>query len=101
MRDSVPSPRYSTICNVLRQWKTSLIPTYKVSDYDIIYIHVYLYIIYIYIYQNSNIYQNSCNRLAWLAKNTILRIRKNTISSCFFSCGSTTGDRVQVTIIMR
>ena len=30
MRDSVPSPRYSTVCNVLRQWKTSLIPTYRV-----------------------------------------------------------------------
>ena len=30
MRDSVPSPRYSSICNVLRQWKTSLIPTYRV-----------------------------------------------------------------------
>ena len=30
MRDSVPSPRYSAICNVLRQWKTSLIPTYRV-----------------------------------------------------------------------
>ena len=30
MRDSVPSPRYSPICNVLRQWKTSLIPTYRV-----------------------------------------------------------------------
>ena len=28
MRDSVPSPRYSPVCNVLRQWKTSLIPTY-------------------------------------------------------------------------
>ena len=26
MRESVPSPRYSGICNVLRQWKTSLIP---------------------------------------------------------------------------
>ena len=25
MRDSVPSARYSPICNVLRQWKTSLI----------------------------------------------------------------------------
>ena len=30
MRDSVPSPRYSAIYNVLRQWKTSLIPTYRV-----------------------------------------------------------------------
>ena len=30
MRDSVPSPRYSSVCNVLRQWKTSLIPTYRV-----------------------------------------------------------------------
>ena len=27
MRDSVPSARYSPVCNVLRQWKTSLIPT--------------------------------------------------------------------------
>ena len=31
-RDSVPSPRYSPVCNVLRQWKTSLIPTYRVVD---------------------------------------------------------------------
>ena len=30
MRDSVPSARYSSICNVLRQWKTSLIPIYRV-----------------------------------------------------------------------
>ena len=30
MRDSVPSPRYSPVCNVLRQWKTSLILTYRV-----------------------------------------------------------------------
>ena len=30
MRDSVPSPRYSPVCSVLRQWKTSLIPTYRV-----------------------------------------------------------------------
>ena len=30
IRDSVPSPRYSPVCNVLRQWKTSLIPTYRV-----------------------------------------------------------------------
>ena len=30
MRDSVPSPRYSAVCNVLRQWNTSLIPTYTV-----------------------------------------------------------------------
>ena len=30
MRDSVPSPRYSPVCNVLHQWKTSLIPTYRV-----------------------------------------------------------------------
>ena len=29
MRDSVPSPRYSPVCNVLRQWKTSLILTYR------------------------------------------------------------------------
>ena len=36
MRDSVPSPRYSPVCNVLHQWKTSLIPTYRVYRlYDI------------------------------------------------------------------
>ena len=36
MHDSVPSARYSPICNVLRQWKTSLIPTYRVYRlYDI------------------------------------------------------------------
>ena len=36
MHDSVPSPRYSPVCNVLRQWKTSLIPTYRVYRlYDI------------------------------------------------------------------
>ena len=37
MRDGVPSARYSPVCNVLRQWKTSLIPTYRVYRlYDII-----------------------------------------------------------------
>ena len=30
MRESVRSPRYSPDCNVLRQWKTSLIPTFRV-----------------------------------------------------------------------
>ena len=25
MRESVPTARYSSVCNVLRQWKTSLI----------------------------------------------------------------------------
>ena len=27
MRDSVPSVRYSSVCNVLRQWSISIIPT--------------------------------------------------------------------------
>ena len=36
MRDSVPNARYSPICNVLRQWKTLLIPIYRVYRlYDI------------------------------------------------------------------
>ena len=30
MRDSVPSARYSSVCNVLRQWSILLIPTYRV-----------------------------------------------------------------------
>ena len=36
MRDSVPSASYSSVCNVLRQWNISLIPTYRVGRlYDI------------------------------------------------------------------
>ena len=30
MRDSVHSARYSSVCNVLRLWSISLIPTYRV-----------------------------------------------------------------------
>ena len=30
MRDNVPSARYSSICNVLRQWRIWLIATYRV-----------------------------------------------------------------------
>ena len=30
MRDSVPSARYVSVCNVLRQWRIWLIPTYRV-----------------------------------------------------------------------
>ena len=30
MRYSVPSARYSSVCNVLRQWSISLIPTYDI-----------------------------------------------------------------------
>ena len=30
IRDSVPSASYSSVCNVLRQWSISLIPTYRV-----------------------------------------------------------------------
>ena len=32
MRYSVPSTRYSSVCNVLRQWNISLIPTYYVIE---------------------------------------------------------------------
>ena len=36
MCDSVPSASYSGVCNVLRQWNISLIPTYRVYRlYDI------------------------------------------------------------------
>ena len=35
MRDSVPSTRYSSVCNVLNQWRIWLIPTYRVYQlYD-------------------------------------------------------------------
>ena len=43
MRDSVPSARYSSICNVLRLWKISLIPTYRVYQLYDIYIFFYIY----------------------------------------------------------
>ena len=36
MCDRVPSASYSSVCNVLRQWNISLIPTYRVYRlYDI------------------------------------------------------------------
>ena len=36
MRDSVSSARYFSVCNVLRLWSISLIPTYRVGRlYDI------------------------------------------------------------------
>ena len=41
MRDSLPSARYPPICNVLRQWKTSLIPIYRVYRLYDIYIYKY------------------------------------------------------------
>ena len=43
MRESVPTARYSPVCNVLRQWKTSLIFTYRVYRlYDNYYLYVRL-----------------------------------------------------------
>ena len=39
MRDSVPNASYSSVCNVLREWSISLIPTYKVyrlCDYGVL-----------------------------------------------------------------
>ena len=51
MRDSVPSPRYSPVCNVLRQWKTSLILTYRV--YRLYDSNIYLIFLYICNYINA------------------------------------------------
>ena len=41
MRDSVSSARYSLVCNVLRQWKTSHISTYRVYRLYDTYIQVH------------------------------------------------------------
>ena len=41
-RDSVPSARYSSVCNVLRQWRIWLIPTYRVVIYDILVVRMYV-----------------------------------------------------------
>ena len=46
MRDSVPSTSYSSVCNVLRQWNISLIPTYRVYrlyDKDKLYTYIDCY----------------------------------------------------------
>ena len=51
MRESVPTARYSPVCIVLRQWKTSLILTYRVYRlYDTVGIQ------YIYIPWGYNLY---------------------------------------------
>ena len=48
MRDSLSSARYSPVCNVLRQWKTSLILTYRVYRlYDYYYYYLFIIIIII------------------------------------------------------
>ena len=39
MRDSIPSMRYSSVCNVLRQWNISLIPILIESVDSMIYIY--------------------------------------------------------------
>ena len=39
MGESVPTARYSPVCNVLRQWKTSLILIYRVYRLYDIYIY--------------------------------------------------------------
>ena len=43
MRDSVPSTRYSSVCNVLHEWNILLIPTYRVyrlyDNYIILTVH--------------------------------------------------------------
>ena len=52
MRDSLPSARYSPICNVLRQWKTSLIPIYSLFKKDVHLRNDARTIIYIIIYNN-------------------------------------------------
>ena len=49
MRESVPTARYSPVCNVLRQWKTSLILTYRVYR---------LYDSYSYSYKTEKTFKN-------------------------------------------
>ena len=52
MRDSVPSVRYSSVYNVLRLWRISLIPTYKslpdsMTTDSMIPVYTYVYIVQI------------------------------------------------------
>ena len=46
MRDSVPSARYSSGCNVLHLWSISLIPTLESTDSMILQCNV-LYLVYL------------------------------------------------------
>ena len=57
MRESVPIARYSPVCNVLRQWKTSLILTYRVYRlYDIYnYTHFVILLIHVYPYSTCTV----------------------------------------------
>ena len=49
MVDSVPSARYSPVCNELRQWKTLFSPSYSVYRlYDIYYHTQYTRYVYMY-----------------------------------------------------
>ena len=68
MRDSVPSVRYSSICNVLRLWRMSLIPTYRVYGlYDMIAndaAHKYVYILWRLLHRDISWY--------WLRNNEAL-----------------------------
>ena len=59
MRDSVPSARYSSICNVLRLLSISLIPTYRVYRlYDTFVLTKYNLIIKMTYYKYRNNYYN-------------------------------------------
>ena len=56
MRDSVPSTRYSSVCNVLRQWNIPLIPTYRVGRlYDITLYFIVMHCIILYYSAQYNI----------------------------------------------
>ena len=70
MRDSVPSARYSSICNVLRRWRIWLIPTYRVYR---------LYDIYIsqqemYLHNNLNSHAGLCSYAEVLKLITFLNL---------------------------
>ena len=58
MRDSVPSTRYSSICNVLRLWRIWLIPTYRVNR----------------LYDNSNNNNNNNNKIILMLKIIVIII---------------------------
>ena len=65
MRDSVPSPRYSPVCNVLREWKTSLIPTYSLPT--LCYHAIIYYTMPFNIYYTLSLYTISCHDILYHA----------------------------------
>ena len=74
MRDSIHSPRYSPVCNVLRQWKTSLIPTYRVYRLYDSYSYSYFPVDYMILKDRKNILKMNKEVRMLLPKKELIQV---------------------------